>query len=223
METVYAGIDLDLPQIRLDEEHEKRLAEHEIQMQKWEEEDKQKRYEQSGVPEKFFQESFDTYEVSREQEINAYDTMRNFADEPKNRVMVLCGANGNGKSHLGCSVIRQCGGEYITSSMLCIKYDSATGYNADMTREDILKHYSKVKMLVIDECCKYFLKEDLEKFLLMQIICMRYENNKPTVLITNADKESFLKFLGRAVFDRMTEVCSTITFDWESKRKERRG
>ena len=220
-ETIYAGIDFDLPTITV--ESEQRVSEYELEMQKYENEKLQKQYEQSGVPEKFFKQSFETFEVGREQEMDAYDVVRNFADNPKNKVLALCGNNGNGKTHLGCSVIRQCGGEYITSSMLCIKYDSATGFNANMTREQILHHYSKVKMLVIDECCKYFLKEELEKFLLMQIICMRYENGLPTVLISNANKESFIKFLGKAVYDRLTEVCTTVEFNWESRRKERRG
>lgn len=217
-EAIYAGIDFDLPTL-VNEESEKKLEEYEKQMQRYKDEEAQKRYEKSGVPQKFWKESFETYEVSSEQEIKAYDTVRNFADKPNNRVLILCGENGTGKSHLGSSVIRQYGGEYITSSMLCIKYDSATGYKADMTREQILLHFSTVKMLVIDECCKYFLDEKLEKFLLMLIICMRYENNLPTILITNGNKQPFIQFLGKAVYDRLTEVCTTIEFNGESKRK----
>jgi len=77
-------------------------------------------------------------------------------------------------------------------------------------------------MLVIDECGKYFLNSDLEKFLLIQIVCGRYENNKPTVLVTNANKKAFIDFMGKAVYDRLTEVCSTVEFDFESKRKSLR-
>ena len=219
-EPIYAGIDFDLPTLTV--ESEQRVSEYEEQLQKLEEERLQKRYEESGVPDKFFHESFETFKCDSDKEIVVFDTVKQFAENPKNRVLILCGNNGNGKSHLGCSVIRVCGGEYITSSMLCLKYDSAIGFKADMTREQILLHYSKVKMLVIDECCKYFLNEQLEKFLLMQVVCMRYENNLPTVLIGNPDKEPFIKFLGRAVYDRMTEVCSTVEFNWESRRKERR-
>ena len=214
---MFRGIGLDLP--LTPEESEQRVQEYEAQLQKQEQERKQREYESSGVPQKFWREGFNTFETSEEKEIVAFDTVRQFADNPKNRVLILCGNNGNGKTHLGCSVIRQCGGEYITSSMLCMKYDSAIGYKVDMNREELIAHYSKIPMLVIDECTKYFVNEQTEKFLLVQIICMRYENDKPTVLITNANKESFIKFLGKSSFDRLTEVGTTLTFDWESKRK----
>jgi DNA replication protein DnaC len=75
-------------------------------------------------------------------------------------------------------------------------------------------------MLVIDECGKYTLNPDLEKFLLSQIITSRYENNRPTVLVTNENKKKYIEFLGKSVFDRMTEVCITLDFTGKSKRQE---
>ncbi|WP_177177701.1 ATP-binding protein [Treponema bryantii] len=214
---MFKGLDTILPQ----EETEEKICAYDAMQEKFRNEDRYKKYKESGVPEKFFCESFATYE---ETALNgsALKTVMDFAKNPYNRMLVLCGNNGTGKSHLACSIIRECGGEYITSSMLCMKYDSATGYKVDMNREELIRHYSKVDMLVIDECCKYFVNDTTEKFVLMQIICMRYENNKPTVLVTNASKKSFVNFLGTAVFDRFTEVCTTLTFDWESKRKSRR-
>ena len=138
-------------------------------------------------------------------------------------ILILHGENGTGKSHLLSSILRETGGEYITSSMLCMKYDSALGYKAKMSREEIIEHYIKLKgVLVIDECCKYFLNKELEKFILLTVLCGRYENNKATALGTNTDKQPFIEFLGKAVFDRCTEVCKTLLFDWESRRKDRR-
>ena len=202
----------------------KKISDYEVMQEKIRQEERYKKFTESGVPEKFWNESFATYLCNKNQTQLQYnkDKIMEFAKNPRNRVLVLCGKHGNGKSHLASSVIRECGGEYITSSMLCMKYDSATGYKVDMNREELIKHYSKISMLVIDECCKYFVNENTEKFVLMQIICMRYENDKPTVLVTNADKKAFMNFLGTAVFDRFTEVCSTIEFDWESYRKNRR-
>ena len=210
------GFSFDLTTLVTDD---KRVEEYEKQLAEDERIAKQKGYEASGVPEKFWKESFETFSAESEKDKAVYDKVKQFSEKPANRVLILCGENGNGKSHLASAVTRVCGGEYILSSMLCVKYDSATGYKADMTREQILLHYSKIKMLVIDECCKYFLDENLEKFLLMQIIIMRYENNLPTVLVTNANKQAFIQFLGKAVYDRFTEVCTTVEFDGASKRK----
>lgn len=200
-----------------------KVDDYERIQEKLEQEKKLEEYKASGVPEKFWNESFDTYEFDESQTQLKYnrDKVMEFAKNPSNRVLVLYGNNGCGKSHLASSVIKLYGGEYVTSSMLCIMYDST--YKGKMSREELIEHYSRIKMLVIDDCCKYFIKEETEKFLLMNIICMRYENNKPTVLVTNSDKKAFVNFLGKAVYDRFTEVCTTLDFDWESKRKERRA
>ncbi|MBQ7424634.1 MAG: ATP-binding protein [Lachnospiraceae bacterium] len=180
-------------------------------------------YRESGVPEKFWSESFDTFHTESEKEIIAFDTVRDFAREPGNRVLILHGRNGTGKTHMLSAIIRESGGVYITSSMLCMKYDSAIGYKAKMSREDLIEYYTKVKgVLVIDECCKYFLNSDLEKFILTTVVCGRYENNRATALGTNCNKQPFVEFMGKAVFDRLTEVCTTVEFDWDSRRKLRR-
>ena len=181
-------------------------------------------YKASGVPEKFWNESFDTFKTESEKEIIVFDTVRAFARNPRNKVLILHGNNGTGKSHLLSSIIRECGGEYITSSMLCMKFDSAIGYKAKMSREEIIDHYIKLKdVLVIDECCKYFRDYDLEKFILLTVLCGRYENNRATALGTNSHKQPFIEFLGKAVFDRLTEVCTSLEFDWESRRPQRRS
>ena len=219
-EPIYAGIDFDLPTITA--ESQQRVDEYEKKMFEYELEQKQKIFESSGVPEKFWKESFETFEVTALNQ-KAIETAVDFADNPKNRVLVFHGNNGTGKSHLLSSIIRVTGGEYITSSMLCMKYDSAIGYKAKMSREEIIDYYIKRKgVLVIDECCKYFLNKELEKFVLLTILCGRYENNRATALGTNSDKQPFMEFLGRAVFDRFTEICTTVQFDWESRRKDRR-
>lgn len=176
------------------------------------------------MPEKFFKSGFDTFATETDKELEAKNVVEAFAKKPENRVLILCGNNGNGKTHLACAAEREAGGEYITSSMLCVKYDSAIGFKADMSREEILRHYIYARgVLVIDECCKYFVNQDLEKFVLSTIVCGRYENDLASLLVTNGEKKQFLSFLGKAVYDRCTEVCTVVEFNWESKRKSRRA
>lgn len=180
-------------------------------------------YKISGVPKKFFEDNFTTYIAESKEEEKIKEIVFKFSENPKNKILILCGKNGNGKTHLGASVIYEYGGKYITSSMLCIKYESAkSGYNSNETRTALLDYYCKSKMLVIDECMKYSLNPELEKFLLAFILCTRYENNLPTMYITNSDKKTMIEFLGMAAFDRLTEVCTTLDFNWESRRKKNR-
>jgi DNA replication protein DnaC len=217
------GISLEIPA-----ENDKEVVEYEKKMQEREQERLLCAYKDSGVPAKFFNQSFETFIAETKEEKNVLQECMNFAAKPSNRILLLTGKNGNGKSHLGSSILRKNiydykGGEYITAPALCIKYDSAISFKASMNREEVIAHYSKVPVLIIDECCKYFLNTELEKFLLVTIICNRYENNLPTVLISNADKRTFIDFLGKAVYDRFTEVCTTLDFDWQSKRKSNRA
>lgn len=179
-------------------------------------------YKNSGVPSKFFDTSLESYRVQNSEEETNKRIVMEYATNPKNRVLILCGLHGNGKSHLACGIIREYGGVYVISSNLCIEYEAGTIYHSPRTREEILSHYSQKKMLVIDECGKYTLNENLEKFLLTYLISARYENNLPTVLVTNAKKKEFIEFLGISIYDRLTEVGTTLTFTHESKRKSLR-
>lgn len=175
-------------------------------------------YKKSGVPAKFFESSIKTFIPENDEEMQIIRTIAGFIGKPANRVLIMYGNHGCGKSHLGCAIIRECGGAYILSSKLCVEWEAAISYHAKRTRMEILEHYSRIEMLVIDECGKYMLNSDLEKFLLSSIICERYENNLPTVLITNESKKDFVEFLGLTAYDRLREVCTTLCFEGESKR-----
>ena len=207
-----------------EEESQEKVDNYEKEQERIRLDNAYKKYVSSGIPKKFESHNFKTFIAKTDGEKHVKQVSEDFAKSPKNRVLIMCGKNGNGKTHLGTAVVYESifnglGGCYITSSNLCIKYESAIGYKTKMSREEIVDFYSTVQgVLVIDECCKYFVNPDLEKFLLIQIICNRYENNLPTVLISNANKKEFLDFLGKAVFDRFTEVCTTLDFNWESKR-----
>lgn len=221
---VYKGID-----IGLDMSNHEKVDAYEMEQEKIRVDSCKKKYAESGIPDKFKNHNLETFIATTEDEKHIKQVVTDFAGNPKNRVLLMCGKNGNGKTHLGTAIIYKSifdgyGGAYITSSNLCIKYESAIGYKTKMNREEIIEYYSKAGgVLVIDECCKYFINSELEKFILVQIICNRYENNLPTVLISNSDKKDFIDFLGKAVYDRFTEVCSTLDFNWESKRKSLRG
>jgi DNA replication protein DnaC len=201
---------------------EKEVEEYWAKVEQDRKADALERYKASGVPAKFYEESFETFATDTDAMKVVKTRVIEFAEKPRNRILILCGENGNGKTHLASSVIRECGGVFVVSSMLCVQYDSATSFKAKRSREEILNYMSTCKMLVIDDCGKYPLNPELEKFLLSYIISARYSNNLPLVLTTNGKKEAFINFLGKAVYDRFTEVCTTVEFNWGSYRKSKR-
>lgn len=174
------------------------------------------------VPQKFWEESFETYSAESAEQKKALEEMKAFAENPRNRVMILCGNNGNGKSHLVCSVLRVHGGTYARATDICVIYDACGSFKSTMSREEYLKKLTTDRLLVIDEGGKFSLNPDLEKFILSYVLSVRYDNNLPTVIVTNGNKKSFIEFLGKSVFDRLTEVCTTIEFTWESYRIRKR-
>lgn len=202
---------------------DKKVAAYERQQEIYRIQENYERYKKSGVPAKFFNESLETFIAKTDEEKKNLQIVKEFTENPKNKILLLCGNNGNGKSHLLSGIIRECDGEYITSSQLCVEYEAATSYHSERTREQILRHYStEVSMLVIDECGKYTVNEKLEQFLLANIFSTRYEYDLPSGVGTNADKKEFIEFLGKSFFDRCTEVCTTLDFTGPSKRQSRR-
>ena len=210
---MYEGIKINIPL----EESEK-LELYEGSWKEIETGKRKERFENCGVPMKFFNASFDTFEVENQEQKENLNKVQQFAVAPKNRVLILSGNNGTGKTHLGVSVLTENEGLFRTSENICIEYDSASDFHSKLTRLEVLKKYISVKMLVIDECGKYTIRQDLERFLLSYIVRNRYENNLPTVLITNGEIKEFIEFLGKAVYDRLVEVCTTVTFRQKSLR-----
>lgn len=178
----------------------------------------QKRVESSGVPRRYWHVDFDTYSPREEKEFKNLETIKNFSKLEKNdKVLILLGAKGLGKTHLGSAIIRHCGGKFISIEELIFKYESTQDFHAKTNREELMELYSCTKMLVIDEI-GLSMQQEKENALLNYILRRRYENMLPTVLISNLSKAELLKKLGEAVLDRLRETCISLEFEGESYR-----
>ena len=113
-------------------------------------------------------------------------------------------------------------GVYITSLKLCIEYESGADFKSKRTKLETLEYYVAQKMLVIDEVGR-FCEEKTERTIIPAIINMRYEDNLPTVIISNLSKKEIIEHFGKATYDRMTETCTAIDFQCESMRLQFRG
>ncbi len=178
----------------------------------------QRSVESSGVPRRYWHASFDTYIPKDAQDTKNLETIKNFTKLEKNdKVLILLGAKGLGKTHLGSAIIRNCGGKFISIEELIFKYESAQDFHAKINREELMESYSSTKMLVIDEIGRS-MQQEKENALLNYILRRRYENMLPTVLISNLSKADILKKLGEAVLDRLRETCISLEFEGESYR-----
>lgn len=176
----------------------------------------------SGVPKRYLQESLGTWECSSEGDIVNLRTIQHFVEtKNQNKILALLGNYGTGKTHLGCSIIREMGGLYITSQKLCIEYESGSDFKAEANKMQILRKYSTAPMLIIDEVGRGF-KPDLEKEIISFIISERYANDLPMGIISNFKKDGFVRFIGDAMYDRFSEVGIILEFLGRSKRFDKR-
>lgn len=209
-------------QFTSDDEFQIRQAEISKQEEEHDKQRIQKAYENSGAPRRYWHESFDTYIPRNEDESRILENIKAYALRPNNnKVLLMIGTKGLGKTHLGCAIVRKCGGSYVIVEDIILKYEAAQDFKNEITREILLNRYSTVKMLIIDEIGRS-IQPDKENALLSYILRRRYENMLPTVLISNLGKNELLKKLGEAVFDRFRETAITVEFKGESYRLKKR-
>ncbi len=73
-------------------------------------------------------------------------------------------------------------------------------------------------LLIIDEVGSQF-GSDTEKLFIFEIIDGRYQEMKPTILISNLDINGIKESIGERCVDRLREGGgSMIAFNWESSR-----
>ena len=180
------------------------------------------RSDASGVPERYMNESLDTYKPWNNEAGEALGKVRAFAHSNGGRTLILCGTNGTGKTHLGCGIILERGGMYIPILRLVYEVDSTMSYKARETKIQLLNRLCRCPMLVLDEIGRMKVREDVQKELAGYIIGERYADGLPTVLISNLTKLDLLKWLGEAVVDRLRETGDCFEFKEKGYRLQKR-
>ena len=182
---------------------------------------------ESGIPLRFINKDLIHLESKNAKQKRIYDIINKYPDALKDgsiASLILCGKPGTGKTHIGCSLVKQVilSGKIariITTSILMRKVKSTYNKDSELTEDDIYGFYGSLDLLVIDEVGVQF-GSDTEKLIFYEIINQRYNNLMPTVLISNLTSEELKGFIGERAFDRFKEDGGAIlAFDWESYRK----
>ena len=205
------------------------IAEHDEEIERRERQqaaqEKIERYQKSGVPERYFKESLDTYKIKNKMQSTAAKAATNFLHAAKCgefKSLVVLGNAGTGKTHLACAIIREAGGKYRTAPDIVEEMRRAKSFTAAETEAEIIDYYGRVKLLVIDEIGRGISATD-EKYVIYQLVNARYNTRKPTVLISNLGKSDFLQYIGVAAADRLVESAEICELKGESYRRELRA
>lgn len=205
------------------------IAEHDAEIERRERQqaaqEKIERYQKSGVPERYFNESLDTYKIINEMQATAAKAATNFLHAAKCgefKSLVMIGNAGTGKTHLACAIIREVGGKYRLSDDIVEEMRRAKSFTSKDTEEEITAYYGHLSLLVIDEIGRGN-DAALEKQTIYRILNARYNTRKPTVLISNYKKADFLQYIGVAAADRLVESAEVWELNGESYRRELRA
>lgn len=202
--------------------YEKEVAQHELEQTRREAMD---RYQSSGVPERYWAESLDTYHIKNDMQKAAATSAANFIKATQNgqfKSLAMIGNAGTGKTHLACAIVREAGGKYRTAPDIVEELRRAKSFTASETEADIIRYYSRLPLLVIDEIGRGIAAAD-EKYMLYMILNARYNTRRPSVLISNLNKSEFLQYIGVAAADRLVESADIVEMNGQSYRRELRG
>ena len=149
-------------------------------------------------------------------------------------IVVLYGGNGTGKTRMAYEIAKEAKAPnssykvnmttkyhlpaYTTAVNLFMEIRDTYNRDSDTSERRVVEKYTDASILVIDEIQELG-ETPFEDRKLTQIIDLRYQHEKPTILISNYSREKFAKALSPSVLDRIRENGVGLHFGWESFRR----
>ncbi|SHM78034.1 ATP-binding protein [Phytopseudomonas punonensis] len=185
---------------------------------------------QALIPPRFKDKTFANYRASTDRQQVALqlcvDYANNFPDNAAHgRCLMLLGHVGNGKTHLavaiGSAVVEQHRRTvlYTTVARVCQQVKASYGKEAAQSEREALEVFRTPDLLILDEVGASY-GTDFERMVMFEVINARYEEMKPTIVISNLFAQALAGALGDRVVDRLREGDGVVVvFDWNSARR----
>jgi DNA replication protein DnaC len=182
----------------------------------------------SGIPERFKGRDFDNYNAASDGQKSALKTAcayaQNFDEMLKHGTgLVFCGKPGTGKTHLATAIANHIihnGRSAVFVSAIRVARTVKETYrkNSETTEQQAIDFWVRPDLLILDEI-GIQLGTETEKIILFEILNGRYEQVRPTIVISNLLEAELNNYLGARVVDRLREGGGAVlAFDWESYR-----
>ncbi|WP_288319312.1 ATP-binding protein [uncultured Parasutterella sp.] len=187
---------------------------------------------ESQIPRRFAERNFENYVVAAANQKLALESCQSFADNFTNsladgRGLLLIGTCGTGKTHLACATLSQViraghSGFFTSVDKLLCKIKS-TWAGTGTTQEEMIRRFTAVDLLVLDEIGAYRSASSRDRDLLFEVINNRYESLRPTIFVSNLNltgADSIEEYLEERSFDRVCESSQIVVFNWPSWRRK---
>lgn len=205
-----------------------RAAEEAAELKRQAAEKWQRRLGFAGIPERFQDRRLSRYVASNAGQTAALEFATDYAENfagimETGRSAVLVGKPGTGKTHLavgiGLSIMERGHTALFTTAMRALRRVKETWSKAaEETERQAIEALVFPDLLILDEVGVQF-GSDTEKLILFDVLNERYEQRKPTLLLSNLTVPEVREYLGERIFDRLREDGGRIVvFDWQSHR-----
>lgn len=182
----------------------------------------------ASIPARFRDRTLESYEVENEGHRKALDSCKRYVDnwahnETAGTSLIMCGHPGTGKTHLAIGIARELmsqGKTALFARVIELARTVKETYQRDSSRTErqVLAEFARPDLLILDEVGVQH-GSDTERMILFEVINARYEECKPTILITNLSLAGLREYLDERAEDRLREGGGrVIVFDWESHR-----
>jgi len=188
----------------------------------------QKRLGEAGIPDRFVNRTLASYQATNAGQKVAFEFATNYAEQfalvlETGRSAIFCGKPGTGKTHLAIGIalhVMSKGGcaMFTTVQRMVRRVKETFRKDSEQSESDVIALLVYPDLLIIDEIGVQFGSE-FEKNLIFDILNERYENRRPTLLLSNLTVPEVRAFLGERIYDRLKEDGGRcVSFDWQSHR-----
>lgn len=139
--------------------------------------------------------------------------------------LTMCGNPGTGKTHLAAAIANQlfdAGHKVIYTRVLDLIRAIRDTWDRDSasTETQVVTRYRTADLLILDEVGVSFRTEN-ERNQLFDVLDGRYQEMRPTVVISNLGEAGLQEALGPRIYDRLMQNGSALlVFDWWSHRPQ---
>jgi len=186
------------------------------------------------LPPKFLERTLAGYRAYSPAQQRALLRARRFVDEfvpgaTGQRALLFCGPPGTGKTHLLAGMLRELAartgirGRY--EEFFLLLSDIRDGFSRGLSSREWLEPLRQVDVLAIDEIGKGGRNRDFEQGILDEVLSVRYNAGRPTLLATNYPRpgtvgwefradgqaaENLEQRVGPRIYSRLHEMCDLI-------------